>query len=698
MICVSIQNKNFGEISEILGRVEMAELRLDRCGLSLEEIDEIFCSDIPLVATCRVSDLMAADPGLTEAKAASISERRLVAAIESGAKYVDVEYEMPKHVSKSIRGAAHENGSIFIRSFHDFHGTPSDEELQALVERGYRQGADTVKIVTTARSVEDVQRVLALYDKLPEGRKADSLIAFCMCPPESEATPEIIEAARMSRLECLKKGSPYTYAALTSDEAAAPGQWACDRMHEAVYGKFRFVGDGKAALPMPCSKSFAQRAIIAAALAEGESVLDGYSPCGDNESAIQVAENMGAAVRREASERGGEKLYIKGIAAGCQTLSLDGLHVGESGLLTRIMTPLLAQISSSEVLVTGEKTLSTRPLSGVPEMMARFGASVRPAEGESPARIADSITVPFRVKGPLKPGKTEISGKQGSQLISGLLMSLPLGKKSATLSVVEPKSLPYMFITLDVLKKFGIHIGNEMLGGDDFLESGGDWSLCNQMIFKIKPGYSYKSAKLYLEADWSAAANFLVAGAVFGKVTLSGLDTASLQADLSIMDILMDAGASITREGGRYGDLTIQRAPLSAFEVDANHCPDLFPIIAVLASFCEGTSRICGVKRLAHKESNRAEAIVEMLTKMGVEVSVEDDLMQIRGYGLTRRILTGKLLKGGEFTSHHDHRMAMALKVASLGASSPVIIDDEKCTAKSFPDFCSLWEGYISEN
>lgn len=683
---------------DIVGGVEMAEIRLDRCSLSLDEIDEIFCSDIPLVATCRVSDLMAADSGLTEAKAASISERRLVAAIEGGAKYVDVEYEMPKHISKSIRGAAHENGSIFIRSFHDFGATPSDEDLQALVERGFRQGADTVKIVTTARSVEDVQRVLALYDKLPAGRRTDSLIAFCMCPPASESTAEIIESARMSRLDCLKKGAPYTYAALSVEEAAAPGQWAYDCMHDALYGQFRFVGEGKEALPMPCSKSFAQRAIIAAALAEGESLLDGYSPCGDNESAIKVAENMGAHIRRETSDKGGERLYIKGIAAGRQSLAIERLHVGESGLLTRIMTPLLAQVSSKEVLVTGEKTLSTRPLSGVPEMMSRFGAAVRQAEGEGTSDIPDSITVPFKVKGPLKPGKTEISGKQGSQLITGLLMSLPLGDRSATLSVVEPKSIPYMFITLDVLKKFGIYINNEMLGGDDFLESGGDWSLCNKMIFKIKPGYSYKSAKLWLEADWSAAANFLVAGAVFGKVILSGLDTSSLQADLSIMDILMDAGAVISQEGGRHGHLIVQRAPLSAFEVDANHCPDLFPIIAVLAAFCEGTSRISGVKRLAHKESNRAEAIVEMLTKMGVEVSVEDDMMLIEGYGLTRRILTGNLLKGGEFTSHHDHRMAMALKVASLGAYAPVIIDDEKCTAKSFPGFCSIWEGYVSDN
>ena len=290
-------------------------------------------------------------------------------------------------------------------------------------------------------------------------------------------------------------------------------------------------------------------------------------------------------------------------------------------------------------------------------------------------------------------------------IISGLLMALPFAEKNSTLVVHEPKSIPYMFITLEVLKKFGIKVGNEMLGGRDFLESDGDWSLCTEMVFKVKGGQKYKAADIDLEGDWSAAANFLVAGAVFGKAEIHGLDTTSLQADLSIMDILMDAGASLSQLDGEKGGITVQRAPLKAFNVDASNCPDLFPIISVLAAFCQGTSRLAGVGRLANKESDRAKAILEMLVQMGVKASVEGDEMVIEGHSLAQRLLGGSpigsgmtgctLLKGGAYTSHHDHRMVMALKVASLGADGPIIIDDEECVAKSFPHFNEKYKALL---
>ena len=330
------------------------------------------------------------------------------------------------------------------------------------------------------------------------------------------------------------------------------------------------------------------------------------------------------------------------------------------------------------------------------------------------------MRVPLTVQGPLAATRAEVSGKHGSQIISGLLMALPFSQKNTSLIVREPKSIPYMFITVEVLKKFGIKVGNDMLGGRDFIESGGDWSLCTEIVFKVKGGQKYKAADIDLEGDWSAAANFLVAGALFGKLQMQGLDTTSLQADLSIMDILMDAGASLSQLEGDRGDITVQRAPLKAFAVDASNCPDLFPIISVLAAFCQGTSRIAGVGRLANKESDRAKAIVDMLTQMGVTTCVEGDELVIEGHSLAQRLLNRAaaagagpvagsvsvagpgsgsvsvagpgLLKGGEFTSHHDHRMVMALKVASLGADSPIVIDDEACVSKSFPQFLDMFE------
>ena len=725
MICTTIQNRNLEQIYEALEQCEMAEIRLDRCALTARETEELFTSDIPLVATCRISELAADEPSLQkpeltplsrEIKAMQMAEKRLIRAIEAGARYVDVEIEAQKQMSKRVRQAAHENGTVFIRSYHDFEGTSSFEALKAVVEKCVYHGADMVKIVTTAHSEADVEKVLALYEWCREEKKSGNerigaladggLLAFSMG-----------EAGRQSRVDCLKLGAPYTYAALSEEEAAAPGQWATADMKKEIYGDFPFIGyrtcyentskvcqvpqnlGGPATVSyekcdrsiMPVSKSFAQRAIIAAALADGTSHLRGYTPCGDNEAAIQVAKNLGAEV-----ERDGDILTIKGISA--QLGSLGGedgkseLHVGESGLLTRMMIPVMAQLCPESVTFTGEKTLLGRPLTGAKEIMEAFDATI---DGEAPVRV------PLTVKGPLKAGRSEISGKHGSQLISGLLMALPFSENNTSLIVREPKSIPYMFITLEVLKKFGIRVGNDMFGGRDFLESDGDWSLCTEMVFKVKGGQKYKAADIDLEGDWSAAANFLVAGAVFGKAVIQGLDTTSLQADLSIMDILMDAGASLSQLDGDRGDITVQRAPLKSFDVDASNCPDLFPIISVLAAFCQGTSRLAGVGRLANKESDRAKAIIEMLTQMGVKAWIEDDEMYIEGYTLAQRLLNAAenksvtagepgapgLLKGGSYTSHHDHRMVMALKVAALGAESPIIIDDEECVAKSFPQF-----------
>ena len=660
MICTVIQNKTAAQIEEILRHVEMAEIRLDRCSLTDSETETCFESDVPLVATCRVSEVMASDPSLSEIKAASLCEERLCRAIKAGARYVDVEVEAPKYMSKRVRSCAQENGTVFIKSFHDFSGTGSCEELKAVVEKCLHIGADIVKIVTTARTADEAERVLSLYDEFAP----ENLIAFSMG-----------DAGRESRMQCLAKGAPYTYAALTEEDAAAPGQWSAAEMSSALYGGRRFID---ASLTIPSSKSFAQRAIIAAALASGVSRLSGYSACGDNESAISVARSLGAEVREE-----GSCLEIKGIAAEPGCLEINSLHTGESGLLTRLMIPLLPVLSTSPVRITGDRTLLGRPMKGAGEMMSCFGISL---ESES-----DDCRIPLTVSGPVRTGQTEISGKHGSQLISGLLMSLPLAGKYSKITVKDPKSIPYMFITLDVMKKFGVKAGSEMQGGNDFMESGGDWSLCDEIIFKIRPGQRYRAADFAIEGDWSSAANFLVAGAVFGKVTLEGLDTTSLQADLSVMDILMEAGASLSQTGGNTGPVTVQRAPLTAFTVDASNCPDLFPIISVLAAFCQGTSRISGVGRLAHKESDRGKAILDMLHRMGVEARTDGDVLEIEGHSLTSRLLEGRLLKGGRYTSCHDHRMVMALKVAELGADGPVVIDDTECVAKSFPTFFELF-------
>lgn len=697
MICTTIQNRTLEEITGLLEgsepRIQMAEIRLDRCPLDIKEIESLFSSsDTPLVATCRVVD----DGNGTWEEA----EEKLTAAVEAGAAFLDLEIEAPKEVGKRLRRACTEYGTTMIRSSHFFAGTPSDDVLRNTVEKCRKFGGEIVKIAAMAKSGEDVARVLGLYSKEQTSQRQAELIAFSMG-----------ETGRASRLECLRLGSPFTYAALNDNEAAAPGQWTYTEMLTAVYGHKEPL-HCDVALNMPASKSFAQRAIIAAALADGESRLEGYSPCGDNEAAIEVAKALGAEVRVEAAgvrsdlsdsstdTATGTTLTIKG--AGSSVNMPDKLNVGESGLLTRLMIPIIAALGKGQPIeIDGIGTLPARPLKGASEIMAGFGTVLRPLNP------APEVHVPLTVQGPLLSGKTSVSGKGGSQLISGLLMALPLLPGDSTLHIHDPKSIPYMFITADVLRRFGIRIGSEMEGGEDFLETQ-DWSLCTGITFKIKGGQKYSPAAFDIEGDWSAAANFLVAGALFGDVRLTGLDTTSIQADISIMDILMEAGASLSQldeepqaedepaeeavaPQGHRGLITAQKAPLRAFDTDLNNCPDLFPIVAILAAFCHGRSNIQGFKRLASKESDRGAAILNMLTQMGVEASAAGDILSITGESVESRLLNGHLLKGGEYTSSHDHRMAMALTVASWCADSPIQIDDTTCIAKSFPAFLDAY-------
>ena len=697
MICTTIQNRTLEEITGLLEgsepRIQMAEIRLDRCPLDIKEIESLFSSsDTPLVATCRVVD----DGNGTWEEA----EEKLTAAVEAGAAFLDLEIEAPKEVGKRLRRACTEYGTTMIRSSHFFAGTPSDDVLRNTVEKCRKFGGEIVKIAAMAKSGEDVARVLGLYSQEQTSQRQAELIAFSMG-----------ETGRASRLECLRLGSPFTYAALNDNEAAAPGQWTYSEMIAAVYGERRPL-HCDTALNMPASKSFAQRAIIAAALADGESRLEGYSPCGDNEAAIEVAKALGAEVRAETAgvrsdlsdsstdTATGTTLTIKG--AGSSVNMPDKLNVGESGLLTRLMIPIVAALGKGQPIeIDGIGTLPARPLKGASEIMAGFGTVLRPLNP------APEVHVPLTVQGPLLSGKTSVSGKGGSQLISGLLMALPLLPGDSTLHIHDPKSIPYMFITADVLRRFGIRIGSEMEGGEDFLETQ-DWSLCTGITFKIKGGQKYSPAAFDIEGDWSAAANFLVAGALFGDVRLTGLDTTSLQADISIMDILMEAGASLSQldeepqaedepaeeavaPQGHRGLITAQKAPLRAFDTDLNNCPDLFPIVAILAAFCHGRCNIQGFKRLASKESDRGTAILNMLTQMGVSASASGDTLTIDGESVESRLLNGHLLKGGEYTSSHDHRMAMALTVASWCADSPIQIDDTTCIAKSFPAFLDAY-------
>ena len=390
-------------------------------------------------------------------------------------------------------------------------------------------------------------------------------------------------------------------------------------------------------LTAPSSKSLAIRAIVAAMLADGTSILKNPSRCDDALAAIKMAEYFGADFWIE-----DDILTITGNSISHETL----INCGESGLLARLMIPLAA-LGFDEITITGEGTLLNRKLGNIAGPLQNLGVNCNTNNG----------FLPVKVKGPIRGGKVEVDGSESSQFISGLLMACPLAKSDTEVLVSDLKSRPYIDLTIDLLKKFNIKIEN-----------------LDYQHFKIQGNQKYKSANIELEGDWSGAAFLLVASALNGEVRVSGLNQFSEQADRNILVALAEAGVQLKHENG---DISISKSQLSAFEFDATHCPDLFPPLAVLAAAANGVSKIKGVDRLKNKESNRGKTLQEELGKLGIEIILDGNMMLVKG---------GKI-KGGTIFSHHDHRIAMAAAVSGLNAEKPVIIQNAECVSKSWPSF-----------
>ena len=388
----------------------------------------------------------------------------------------------------------------------------------------------------------------------------------------------------------------------------------------------------------PCSKSYAQRALAAALLAEGETVLRNLDFCDDTLSAIATIEALGATVERlderTVKVRGG--LSPKG----------DTLNVGESGLATRMFTPI-ASLCNTPITVQGRGTLLYRPMTMMIEPLRKLGVEVRDGGG----------CLPIEVCGPMRGGEIEVDGSLSSQFLTGLLLALPLAEEDTTILVENAVSRPYLDMTIDMASKFGVRIQH-----NDYKE------------FFVEGSQRYEAADVAIEGDWSAAAMLLMAGAIAGELTLTNISMLSKQADVAVCDALVRAGAAVTSEPN---SITVEHRDLVAFEFDATQCPDLFPALAALAAAAEGESVIYGTHRLEHKESNRAEAIKQEYEKLGIEVRLEGDAMYIRG---------GEI-HAAEVFSHHDHRIAMSMAVSALRSDGAVLIRESECVAKSYPDF-----------
>ncbi len=389
----------------------------------------------------------------------------------------------------------------------------------------------------------------------------------------------------------------------------------------------------------PCSKSYAQRALAVALLAKGRSILRNIDLCDDTISAMKCIETLGAKVSHIDKH----------------TIAIDGgsvprgttLNIGESGLSTRLFTPL-ASLWSEAIRIEGRGSILKRPMTMMIEPLRELGVEVNDNDG----------FLPFVVKGPIKGGEANVDGSVSSQFITGLLISLPLAKNDTTLKVSKAVSTPYLDMTIETAKAFGVEISHN-----------------NYTEFFIEGEQSYLPTAFSIEGDWSAASVLLVAGAIAGEVTVHNVSPLSKQADVAITQALVSAGAEVTSDDN---GITVKRRKLNAFSFDATQCPDLFPALVALAAACDGVSTIKGTSRLTHKESNRALTLQAEYAKVGIEVTLEgDDIMKVRGGEITNTTVD----------SHNDHRIAMSMAATALRGKGEMIIKGAECVAKSYPAF-----------
>lgn len=387
------------------------------------------------------------------------------------------------------------------------------------------------------------------------------------------------------------------------------------------------------------SKSAMQRAVAAALLSKGKTVIHNPGLSNDCLAALEVAENLGAKIKRvdedvEITSNGVKPFY-------------DSINCGESGLGIRMFTPIAA-LADIAITIEGHGSLATRPMGFFEEVLPQLDVQCTTKEGK----------LPLHIKGPLQAKNITIDGSLSSQFLTGLLMAYGSVAEDVTITVKDLKSKPYIALTLQLMEQFGVKVQQE-----------------NFEHFRFGKKQAYRAGEYTVEGDWSGAAFLLVAAAVAGKAEVHHLNIHSAQSDKAILEALEKSGAHIAP--GVF-TVIVEKSRLQAFEFDATDCPDLFPPLVALAANCKGISRLRGVSRLAHKESDRGITLQEEFGKMGIHIDLQGDTMLVHG---------GTGIKGARVHSHNDHRIAMACAVAALTADQPVQIDNAEAINKSYPEF-----------
>ncbi|EJP29249.1 3-phosphoshikimate 1-carboxyvinyltransferase [Haemophilus sputorum HK 2154] len=409
---------------------------------------------------------------------------------------------------------------------------------------------------------------------------------------------------------------------------------------------------------LPGSKSLSNRALLLAALAHGTTEVTNLLDSDDIRHMLNALKSLGVSYELSSDKT---VCTITGVGGAFNWQNGLSLFLGNAGTAMR---PLAAALclkgqQEAEVVLTGEPRMKERPIKHLVDALIQVGANVQYLEQEGYPPLA------IRNTG-LQGGKVQIDGSISSQFLTALLMAAPLAEGDMEIQIMgELVSKPYIDITLAMMKDFGVTVENQ-----------------NYQTFIVKGNQSYISPKRYLvEGDASSASYFLAAGAIKGKVKVTGIGKNSIQGDRLFADVLEKMGAKIT-----WGEDFIQaeQAPLHGVDMDMNHIPDAAMTIATTALFAEGETVIRNIYNWRVKETDRLSAMATELRKIGAEVEEGEDFIRIQPLALAQ-------FQAAEIATYNDHRMAMCFSLIAL-SNTPVTILDPKCTAKTFPTYFSEFE------
>ncbi|EIQ8038320.1 3-phosphoshikimate 1-carboxyvinyltransferase [Salmonella enterica subsp. enterica serovar Indiana] len=402
------------------------------------------------------------------------------------------------------------------------------------------------------------------------------------------------------------------------------------------------------AINLPGSKSVSNRALLLAALACGKTVLTNLLDSDDVRHMLNALSALGINYTLSADRT---RCDITGNGGPLRASGALELFLGNAGTAMRPLAAALC-LGQNEIVLTGEPRMKERPIGHLVDSLRQGGANIDYLEQEN--------YPPLRLRGGFTGGDIEVDGSVSSQFLTALLMTAPLAPEDTIIRVKgELVSKPYIDITLNLMKTFGVEITNH-----------------HYQQFVVKGGQQYHSPGRYLvEGDASSASYFLAAGAIKGgTVKVTGIGRKSMQGDIRFADVLEKMGATIT-----WGDdfIACTRGELHAIDMDMNHIPDAAMTIATTALFAKGTTTLRNIYNWRVKETDRLFAMATELRKVGAEVEEGHDYI---------RITPPAKLQHADIGTYNDHRMAMCFSLVAL-SDTPVTLLDPKCTAKTFPDY-----------